>query len=170
MNNFIKHAPKDLHLDPITEIGQKWMLLTASKPDGSFNTMTASWGGIGVLWNKPVAFIFIRPQRYTKEFVDASDYLTASFYKEEYRPALTFCGRNSGRTTDKVKETGLTPAAFGEGIAFEEAERVLLLKKLYCGRIDPTDFTEKDLDGVNYTDKDYHAVYVCEIVEGYEKV
>ena len=50
-------------------IGKDWLLITAEK-DGKVNTMTASWGGVGVLWNKKVAYIFIRPQRYTKEFVE----------------------------------------------------------------------------------------------------
>ena len=52
-------------------IGKDWLLLTAKK-DGKVNTMTASWGGVGVMWGKQVAFLFIRPQRYTKEFVDAA--------------------------------------------------------------------------------------------------
>ena len=94
--------------DALNLIGKQWMLVTAGTSE-KFNTMTASWGGLGWLWNKPVAFVFIRPERYTHGFIEASDCMTLSFYGEEYREALKICGTKSGRDTDKVAATGLTP-------------------------------------------------------------
>lgn len=99
---------KSLTFNPFTKIGSEWMLITAGDQSG-YNTMTASWGGLGVLWGKNVATCYIRPQRYTKKFVDANDTFTLSFYGPEHKQALSICGSKSGRDCDKVKEAGLTP-------------------------------------------------------------
>ena len=104
---------KDLKDNFFEAIGKEWMLITAGTKE-KFNTMTASWGGIGWLWNKPVAFVFVRPERYTYEFIEKSDYLTLSFLGEENKKIHAVCGSKSGRNTDKVKETGLKPV-FTEG-------------------------------------------------------
>ena len=80
----------DLQFNPFTKIGSEWMLITAGN-EKKFNTMTASWGGMGVLWGKNVVTTYIRPQRYTKEFVDANDTFTLSFYGPQYKEALNFC-------------------------------------------------------------------------------
>ena len=82
--------------DVIKAIGKEWMLVTAGTPD-KFNTMTASWGGVGYLWNKAVAFVFIRPERYTHEFVENNERLTLAFLGNENREILNFCGTKSGR-------------------------------------------------------------------------
>lgn len=84
------------------------MLVTAGNAE-KFNMMTASWGGLGFLWNRPVAFVFIRPQRYTFDFVERNEGFTLSFFGEEYRKVLQLCGTKSGREIDKVAETKLTP-------------------------------------------------------------
>ena len=99
---------KDLKENFFEAIGKEWMLVTAGTKE-KFNTMTASWGGIGWLWNKPVAFVFIRPERYTYEFVEKNDHLTLSFLGEENKKIHAVCGSKSGRNIDKVKETGLKP-------------------------------------------------------------
>ena len=124
---------------------------------------------MGELWNKDVCFIFIRPQRYTKQFVDNNEYFTLSFFGEEHRKALTFCGRNSGRDCDKAKETGLTPVEIDGSMSFEESEMVVVCKKLFSQDIDPAGFIDKSLDSKNYHDKDYHKMYVGEIVACYIK-
>ena len=112
-------------------IGKEWMLVTAGNKE-KFNTMTASWGGIGWLWNRPVAFVFIRPERYTHDFIEREGRLTLSFYKEEYRSILQFCGTKSGRDVDKVKETGLKPVALESGaMTFEQARLTLDCRKLF---------------------------------------
>ena len=108
MKNMTKIDPKQIDENVIRLIGSQWMLVTAGNP-AHFNTMTASWGGLGFLWNRPVAFVFIRPQRYTFQFAEENSGLTLSFFGEEYRDALKICGSRSGRDTDKVAEAGLTP-------------------------------------------------------------
>ena len=87
--------PKELDLNPFAAIGDQWMLITAGTAERC-NTMTASWGGLGVLWGAPMAIAYIRPQRYTKEFVDENEYFTLSFFPEEYRQQLSLCGSKSG--------------------------------------------------------------------------
>lgn len=143
-------------------IGSDWMLVSAA--DGErFNTMTASWGGMGVLWNRPVAFVFIRPQRYTYEFTEKSDRLTLSFFGGEEREALTHCGRKSGRDCDKVAEAGLTPLWVDDRApSFEEAKTVLVCKKLYADDIKEEKMIDPSIMK-NYSAKDFHRVYVCEI-------
>ena len=93
---FKEVSPQTLNFNPFTRIGSDWMLITAGQP-GDMNTMTASWGGAGVLWTKNVVTAYIRPQRYTKEFVDREDIFTLSFFDEKYRPALKHLGTVSGR-------------------------------------------------------------------------
>ena len=145
-------------------IGKDWMLVCAGD-----NAMTASWGGMGILWNKPVAFVFIRPQRYTLEFTEEAEDFSLSFFDPSHRPALTLCGRKSGREGDKIAEAGLHPADF-EGVpSFTEAKRVLKVKKLYKDVLKPEGFLDPAIDAKNYPAKDYHVVYVCKILEGFEK-
>ena len=142
-------------------IGKRWMLITAGNKE-NFNMMTASWGGLGVLWNKNVAFCFIRPHRYTYKFAEEQDYFTLSFYDEKYRDALNICGTKSGRDIDKAKETGLVPVFDDNGVYFEQAQIVLKCKKLYFQDINPTNFLSGEID-LNYSKKDYHRMYVGEI-------
>lgn len=168
MNHFQKIDPRALEDNPFRLIGDDWMLVTSGAPD-HFNTMTASWGGVGILWNKPVATIYIRPQRYTYEFIEQNDLLTLSFFTEEYRKALAFCGAKSGRDFDKAKECGLTPAAADGGTAFEEARLVLVCKKSYFDDIEPAHFLDASIDGANYPGRDYHRMYICEILGAYQK-
>ncbi len=148
-----------------TLIDREWMLVTARDArSGAINTMTASWGGCGILWNKPVAFVFIRPGRYTREFADAAEGLTLSFFEERYRDALRLCGRVSGRDCDKIAQAGLTPVQMGERAAFAEARMVFSCRKLYVGALEEGGFVDPALLD-HYKNKDYHLVYICEIEE-----
>lgn len=158
--------PKDLTQNPFSLIGEQWMLITAGTPERC-NTMTASWGGVGVMWSKPCATCYIRPQRFTKGFVDESDYFTLSFLPEAHRKTLAFCGSKSGRNVDKVKECGLTAAAAECGAPyFEEAELVLVCKKRYAQPMSPEYLTgESDIDQRWYPQHDWHTMYIGEIVE-----
>lgn len=153
-------------------IGKEWMLVTAGNSE-SFNTMTASWGGIGWLWNKPVAFIFIRPDRYTHDFIETNDRLTLSFYGEEYRKALQICGSKSGRDINKVEETGLTPLALESGaMTFNEARMTLDCRKLFKSPMTAQNFIDKDILERWYNDQPgggLHDIYVVEIDEVYTK-
>ena len=113
----------ELQINPMTLIGHEWMLVTAGNQEKGYNTMTASWGGLGVLWGQPAATVYIRPQRYTKEFVDREEYFTLSFLPEEYKPQLGICGSKSGRDMDKVKECGFTvKTGVGNAPFFAEAK------------------------------------------------
>lgn len=143
-------------------IGKEWMLVTAAK-DGEVNTMTASWGGLGVMWGKNVAFIVIRPQRYTKEFIDASDTLSLTFYDEDRKKDLSYFGSVSGRDEDKISKAGYTVKFDGETPYFEEANTVMIVRKLYEQEYRPECFIDKEAEAKWYPDKDYHTMYICEI-------
>lgn len=159
-----KIDPKTLTMNPFTLIGDQWLLITAGTPEHC-NTMTASWGGVGVMWAEPSATCYIRPQRYTKEFVDKEELFSVSFLKDGHRDALKFCGSVSGRDHDKIKEAGLTPV-FIDGVpAFEEADTILICRKMYRTSMNPADFIDKDADSKFYPEKDYHDMYIAEIVK-----
>lgn len=160
---------KSLDQNVFSLIGEQWMLITAGTAERC-NTMTASWGGLGVLWGSDVATCYIRPQRYTYEFVEGSDFFTLSFFGPEYRQALAICGSKSGRDVDKVKECGFTVCT-GEGGApyFAEAELVLVCRKVYWQDMDPAHFLDPETDGKWYPEKDYHRMYIGRIVEAYRK-
>ena len=162
-NDFQKIEPQDIDQNPFTLIDDDWFLLTAGDFD-SFNTMTASWGGMGILWNKPVVFCFVRPHRYTYKFMESNEFFTMSFFNENYRAALNLCGKVSGRQTDKMKATGLKPIASPQGsIFFEQAKLMLECRKLYFSDIMPENFM-LDKINANYPKKDYHRMYIGEIV------
>lgn len=162
MKTFKEITPVEITDNMIHLIGKEWMLITAGTP-GHFNTMTASWGAMGELWLKPVCFCFVRPQRYTYEFMEKRDAFTLSFFDERYKPQLNFCGSRTGRETDKADECGFTPVAAENGsVYFEQARLVIECRKLYFQDLDPVNF----LDPVimkNYPQKDFHRMYVGEI-------
>ncbi len=166
---FEKIDPKALDQNVFSLIGDQWMLITAGTKD-QCNTMTASWGGLGVLWGKPVATVYIRPQRYTLEFVEREDTFTLCFFGEEYRKALALCGSKSGRDMDKVKECGFTVATAEGAPYFEEADLVLVCKKSYWQDMDPTHFLDREIDSKWYPEKDYHRIFIGEILEVLRKV
>lgn len=145
-------------------IGKDWMLVAAAK-DGETNAMTASWGGLGVMWGKNAAYIFIRPQRYTKEFIDGSDTLSLTFYDEKYRDTLSYMGKVSGRDEQKIAEAGLNVCMEGDTPYFKEAKTVLLCRKMYAQQLQPECFIDKEADTKWYPQKDYHTMYVCEITK-----
>jgi flavin reductase (DIM6/NTAB) family NADH-FMN oxidoreductase RutF len=154
---------ESLSFNPFTKIGKEWALLTAGT-ENSFNTMTVSWGGLGYIWNKPVATVYVRPQRYTKEFVDNSDTFTLSFFSEDYRKALSYCGTVSGKNVeDKWKDAGLHPYYVDRTTAVEEADLILVCKKLYAQDMLPECFVETECDTKWYPEKDYHTMYIAEI-------
>lgn len=162
--SFKEIKPEHLTLNPFTKIGSDWMLITAGNED-KFNSMTASWGGLGVFWGKNAATIYIRPQRYTKEFVDSSDTFTLSFFSKEYREALNICGTLSGRNCDKLAKTNLTPYFLDNTTAFQEAELIFICKKMYQDTMPFENFIAKENDAKWYPDKDYHTMYISEILK-----
>ena len=162
----LKERPiESLEFNPFHKISKEWMLITAGDETKS-NTMTASWGGLGIMWVKNIATVYIRPQRYTKEFVDANDTFTISFLPEEYRQALNVCGSVSGKDVeDKWSEAGLHPYYVDGTTAVEEAKLVLVCKKQYHQKMVPECFDEKENDEKWYPAKDYHEMYMAEIVK-----
>lgn len=174
MSEFRKIAPEALNDNLFGLIGKDWMLVTSANPSDAlvggkdYNTMTASWGGAGILWSKPVAFVFIRPQRHTFGFIEENDRLTLSFFGEEYRSALAFCGKESGRNCDKAAACGLTPVSdktdAGRAVWFDEARVVLKCRKLYADLL-RREAALSDVVTDNYAADDWHKMYVCEIEE-----
>jgi flavin reductase (DIM6/NTAB) family NADH-FMN oxidoreductase RutF len=159
-----KIAPKELLENPFRLIADDWTLITAGTPT-KWNTMTAAWGGLGVLWSRPVTFIFVRPTRYTFEFLEKASWHTLSFFDEQYRSALNHCGKVSGRDHDKAAETGLEPVTLEhQTVAFSQARLVLVSRKLHAQDLDPAGFIDPSLQR-HYEAKDYHRLYVGEIEE-----
>lgn len=160
-------SPYELNKTPFEMIGKDWMLITAGDKE-SYNTMTASWGGLGVLWNKNVVFAFVRPQRYTIEFMNNSEYFSLSFYSEKYRNALAYCGKYSGRDVDKAKECNLTANFSEDAPYFEQADTVIICKKLYVQQMNEESIIDESIKS-NYEAGDYHHVFVGEIVKVLKK-
>ena len=162
MNSFERFYPEQFQGNPFNLIGTDWMLITAGTPD-KFNTMTASWGGLGVLWNRNVCFCFVRPQRYTFEFMEKNTRFSLSFFEHKYRDALMVCGSRSGREIDKVTATGLTPVTFSDGsVYFQEAKLVMICEKLYAQDLHGKYAVSPLVDEV-YPEKDYHRMYIGEV-------
>lgn len=161
MKNFKEISTKYFPLNPF-EIKSKWMLISAQK-DGIVNTMTASWGGFGVMWNKEVVFVVIRPQRYTKEFVDVAEEFSLSFFDDSFKKDLSYLGKVSGRDEDKISKTSLTVQNLDETPYFAEAELVVFAKKLYAQPMSEEFFLEHDVEKQWYPNKDHHVLYVAEV-------
>lgn len=165
MNNFKEIKPTELTSNPFKMIGTDWMLVTA-EDESKCNMMTASWGGVGIMWNKPVAFTFIRPQRYTFSMLENGSYYSLCVLDNSYRDTLRLCGTKSGRDIDKVKETGLTVAHIDGVPYFQEAETVLICKKLYAQNLNEESTIEKSLlSNYNAEGTDWHKMYINEIVK-----
>lgn len=159
---FKRIEPSQLTDNVFRLVGQEWMLITAGTLK-RHNTMTASWGGLGILWGKPVAFCVVRPTRYTYEFMEAADSFSLSFLPEEYHDVLELCGSVSGRDTDKAEAAGITPVEETPGVVyFSESRLVLECRKLYDHDLDPSRFLDPGIDSM-YPQRDYHRMYIGEI-------
>ncbi|MFW5767443.1 MAG: flavin reductase [Bacteroidota bacterium] len=168
-DEFEKVSWEDLDDNAIRMIGKDWMLVAAGTPD-DYNMMTASWGTLGWLWTKPVSTIFVRPQRHTHNYTEREDYYTISFYKEEDREILKKMGTVSGRNFDKMNYDNLTLMETENGsVAFKEAYLVIECKKLYARVLDEASFSIPELAQDMYPEKDYHTMYVGEIVNVWRK-
>ncbi len=153
----------EFHADSLQIFGKDWALLTAGT-EGNYNTMTIGWGGLGTLWDKPVATVYVRPNRYTHSFIERSGYFTVSFYPETYRRALALLGARSGRDGDKVAAAGLTPRFLENGVTFREAKVTLVCRKIYRQDLDraqiPADVLEKA-----YASEPVHTMYIGEVAD-----
>lgn len=153
--------PEEITSNVFDMIGKQWMLVSATKDDKT-NAMTASWGGLGIMWGKKVAYVFIRESRYTKEFIDSSDKMTLSFFSDDYRKMLNYMGTVSGRTEDKIEKAGLT---LNDKNVFEEADLSMVCKKLFVSDMKAEEFVAKEEIDKWYKDGDMHTMYVVEIEE-----
>jgi flavin reductase (DIM6/NTAB) family NADH-FMN oxidoreductase RutF len=167
MEKFKKQHPAELTLNAFEAIGGDWMLVAAGDKTKS-NTMTASWGGLGVMWNKNVAYIVLRPTRYTKEFVDAKGSFSLSFLPAAHKKTLNYLGAVSGRDEDKIAKSGLTQEFFGDVPYFGEAHTVLICKKLFAQPFEPKAFLDPAIEKL-YPQKDYHTLYIGQIIEALTK-
>ena len=153
-------------------ISKDWMLVTAGTKD-NFNTMTANWGFIGELWFKDMVEVFIRQQRYTKEFVDREKYFTLSFFPAEYKKNLSVLGTKSGRDMDKMHESGLTPIQLESGhITFSEAKLVIECRVVYSDILNESSFIDHSIFEQAYANPKspggIHTRYYAEITKVYE--
>jgi flavin reductase (DIM6/NTAB) family NADH-FMN oxidoreductase RutF len=159
---------RQVNLSPVKLISDDWALVTVGNGE-KWNTMTVSWGGVGEIWGRDAAFIFIRPQRYTYEFIEKNDLFTISFFGGEYKKELALCGSKSGRDTDKAAATGLIPVFLDDIVSFEQAQTVLVCKKVAFQDLDPSGFLDASIEE-SYPSKDYHRMYVGQILKTYQKM
>ncbi len=163
-HSFIEIPPVQLSDNPFQAIGRDAMLITAG-PLTAFNTMTASWGALGHIWGKDVAFCVIRPQRYTFGFMERASHFTLSFFDATHKKVLDYCGNHSGRDVDKIAATGLTPIAGATGaVYFAEARLVLECRKLYAQDLMEASFVDPAIPAQVYGKGDFHRMYVGEIM------
>lgn len=153
---------RDVKENVISLLADDWGLVTAGSSE-KFNTMTVSWGAVGELWGKDMATVYIRPQRYTEEFLNVNDYFTLSFYPKDKKAIHSVCGSKSGRDVDKAKEAGLTPVFNEKAPYFEEAKLVLICKKAAKAKFEPEQFIDNTIEDKWYEAKDFHYIYYGEI-------
>ncbi len=167
MSKLESYPVEQLIMNPFTKIGNEWMAVTAGD-EKKVNTMTASWGGVGVLWGKNVAFIFIRESRYTKEFIDSNDFFTLNFFDsedEECKQALKYFGAVSGRDEDKISKANMDVDYCGKVPYLRESNMVLVCKKMSAGVMEPKDFIDPEIMDKWYKDGDMHTMYIGEITQ-----
>jgi len=150
----------------INLINEKWTLITARKDDGKVNTMTASWGAIGELWMMPVYLCFVRPERYTHEFLENSDYYSICFFDSKYKKDLVYLGSKSGRDGDKISETKLHVVLNDNFVPyFQEANFVIICRKIYRDDFKKESFLDKSIINNIYYEKNakLHTMYIGKI-------
>lgn len=164
MQGFKLITPSELNENVFGLISRDWMLIT-SGTEKRWNTMTASWGGMGYMWEKNLAYCVVRPQRYTFRTMEESPYYTFSFFeKGTYRKELEYLGSATGYDTDKMTDNGLTVIETAYNTrAFAEAKVIMTLRKLYWQDVDPKNFIDPAID--KFYSKDYHRMYFGEIAE-----
>ena len=158
---FKEISAKEIKDNIIKAISDEWMLISAGDKNG-YNMMTASWGFMGEMWGSDSVIAMVRPQRYTMEFIDKSDYFTLSFYGDN-RDIHKICGSKSGRDVDKTALTGLTPIISDNTVYFDEARLVLICKKQYVGKLSEKSFTDTAPIDKWYPEKDYHNMIIGKI-------
>ncbi len=163
MHTFQPYELSEPDFNPFNQIGQQWMLIAAGNSDKA-NAMTASWGGFGVIWGLNTATVYIRQTRYTKEFIDRENYFTLNFFPETYRKQLAYFGKFSGRDENKMEVAGMN-FAYKKGIPYvDEANQVMICRKLSATDIDTSHIFDKKIIEANYPEGNIHTMYIGEIV------
>lgn len=152
-----------LNCDIFAKFNKQWALVTAGTPE-DFNTMTISWGSLGTFWRKPMATVYVKPVRYTYDYLNREEYFTISFFPESCRQDLAYLGSHSGRDEDKVAKTGLTPVFLEHGVTFKEAEATLVCKKYFIQDLTPENIPQDEVD-VFYTSEEPHRIFMGEVLE-----
>lgn len=160
---------KDLSLNPMTMIADTWMLITAGNEKNGYNTMTASWGHLGSIWGHnsglPTAIVYVRTQRYTKQFVDREDSFTLSVMGNQYKKQLAYLGSHSGKEEDKLSAVGFKPLFIDGTTAIDGAELVLVCRKLYAAPVKEEFFIDREIVEEHYPERDFHTMYIGEITK-----
>lgn len=154
-------------IDPIVQMRNEWDLITAES-EGKVNTLTAAWGAFGNICEKKTVTVYIRPQRYTKKFMDESGRFTMTFF-DGHLDEMLYLGSHSGKDVpDKIEKAGLHITYVDDQPTFEEGKLVLLCKTIYKDALKPENFIDKKLVEAAYPDKDYSVMYIAEIEAAYE--
>ena len=140
-----------------------------------FNSITIGWGSFGVLYQKPIMIVYVKPERYTWKFLEKGEYFTVSFLKRKHRKKLGFIGSKSGRDLkNKEKEAGLhiINKGPGLGIIFKESYETYVCKLIYKHSIDYNGlhqdikkFYDSHVSG--YQGKTPHSMYIGEVIAHY---
>lgn len=164
MQPFREITPSEFISSPFDLIGRDWILITApdNKKESGANAMTASWGGLGILWNKPVATVYVRPQRYSYDLCEKSDRISLGFLPDEYRDAMKYCGTHSGKDTDKLRDCSLGCTTVDGVPVIAQAKLVMICKKAYADNIKKECFIDQD-HLKHYSADDFHRFYILEI-------
>ena len=151
--------------NPFTLLSNDWGVLTAGNHEKT-NSMTISWGGFGVLWNKNVCYIFVRDTRYTKGFIDSCGTFSLTFFQKDFnRSILMYLGSVSGSRENKMKMTHLN-INYADGIPFiDEGNLVITCKTLASSKITPESLIDSEIETSHYKDGDFHTMYVGEILQ-----
>ena len=156
---------RDVKENVVSLIADDWGLVTAGNGE-KLNTMTVSWGAVGELWGKDMATVYIRPQRYTEEFLNANNYFTLSFYPKEKKAIHSVCGSKSGRDVNKVEKAGLTPCFYEKAPYFEEAKLVLVCRKVAKSKFEPEQFIDGTIEDKWYRQKIF-IIFITEKLKKY---
>lgn len=159
---------KKFNFLPFYTIDKEWALLTAGNQK-KFNTMTISWGGLGTIWNKPIVTVYVKPIRYTYELIEENEYFTVSFYDEKYKKDLGILGSISGRKTNKILQTKLTPNFLKKSVSFQEANLTILCKKIYFQDLDIKNINRQEIQQSEfdrfYKNEPPHRMYFGEVID-----
>lgn len=162
MSTFTKIDASEFSTNPFESFGKGWALVSAEK-EGKVNAMTISWGTMGIMWHKPSVTIVLRPQRYTRGYVNEAERFSLSFFeKNKFRQELGYLGKVSGKDEpDKVAKSGLVVEHFEEVPYFAEAKTVFILRKKYCQQMQPNSFYDEEISKEMYPERDYHYMYIA---------